>query len=111
MFASVVVLWHLGGANEEADPGRARRALRLIAAAFVGGGGRRLRGARIAWLVPDQMVAVGRSIGADDHCEAKLVDVEAMLRAAQVDGATNWPAAFRIEAVGSLFCRAYASST
>jgi len=34
VFASVVVLWHLGGANEEADPGRARRALRLIAAAF-----------------------------------------------------------------------------
>lgn len=34
VFASIVVLWHLGGATEEADPGRARRALRLIAAAF-----------------------------------------------------------------------------
>jgi divalent metal cation (Fe/Co/Zn/Cd) transporter len=34
VFASVVVLWHLGGADEEADPRRARRAMRLIAAAF-----------------------------------------------------------------------------
>jgi divalent metal cation (Fe/Co/Zn/Cd) transporter len=34
VFASVVVLWHLGGADEEADPRRARRAVRLIAAAF-----------------------------------------------------------------------------
>ncbi len=34
VFASLVVLWHLGGATEEAEPLRARRALRLIAAAF-----------------------------------------------------------------------------
>lgn len=34
VFASVVVLWHLGGAPEIADPARARRALRLIAVAF-----------------------------------------------------------------------------
>lgn len=34
VLASVVVLWHLGGAPEEADPGRTRRAMRLIAAAF-----------------------------------------------------------------------------
>jgi len=34
VFASIVVLWHLGGAPEEADPGRARRAVRLIAGAF-----------------------------------------------------------------------------
>jgi divalent metal cation (Fe/Co/Zn/Cd) transporter len=34
VFASIVVLWHLGGAPEEADPARARRALRLIAGAF-----------------------------------------------------------------------------
>jgi len=34
VFASIVVLWHLGGAAEEADPRRARRALRLIGAAF-----------------------------------------------------------------------------
>jgi divalent metal cation (Fe/Co/Zn/Cd) transporter len=34
VFASIVVLWHLGGAAEQADPARARRALRLIAAAF-----------------------------------------------------------------------------
>jgi len=34
VFASIVVLWHLGGATDEADPHRARRALRLIAAAF-----------------------------------------------------------------------------
>jgi divalent metal cation (Fe/Co/Zn/Cd) transporter len=34
VFASIVVLWHLGGAPEEADPARARRAIRLIAAAF-----------------------------------------------------------------------------
>lgn len=34
VFASVVVLWHLGGAAEEADPGRTRRAMRLIGAAF-----------------------------------------------------------------------------
>jgi divalent metal cation (Fe/Co/Zn/Cd) transporter len=35
VFASLVVIWHLGGADERADPARARRALRLIAAAFV----------------------------------------------------------------------------
>jgi divalent metal cation (Fe/Co/Zn/Cd) transporter len=29
-----VVLWHLGGATEEADPARAQRAMRLIAVAF-----------------------------------------------------------------------------
>jgi divalent metal cation (Fe/Co/Zn/Cd) transporter len=34
VFASIVVLWHLGGAPEEADAARARRAVRLIAAAF-----------------------------------------------------------------------------
>jgi divalent metal cation (Fe/Co/Zn/Cd) transporter len=34
VFASLVVLWHLGGAAEEADPRRATRALRLIAVAF-----------------------------------------------------------------------------
>jgi divalent metal cation (Fe/Co/Zn/Cd) transporter len=34
VFASIVVLWHLGGAPEEADPARARRAVRLIAGAF-----------------------------------------------------------------------------
>ncbi len=34
VFSSIVVLWHLGGAPEAADPARARRAVRLIAAAF-----------------------------------------------------------------------------
>ena len=34
VLASVVVLWHLGGAPEEADPARTKRAMRLIAAAF-----------------------------------------------------------------------------
>ena len=34
VLASVVVLWHLGGDAEDVDPGRARRAMRLIAAAF-----------------------------------------------------------------------------
>ena len=34
VLASIVVLWHLGGATEEADPRRARRAMRLIAVAF-----------------------------------------------------------------------------
>jgi len=34
VLASVVVLWHLGGDAEDVDPARARRALRLIAAAF-----------------------------------------------------------------------------
>jgi divalent metal cation (Fe/Co/Zn/Cd) transporter len=34
VFASVVVLWHLGGAAEHEDPARARRAMRLIGAAF-----------------------------------------------------------------------------
>jgi divalent metal cation (Fe/Co/Zn/Cd) transporter len=34
VFASLVVLWHLGGAPEAAEPLRARRALRLIAGAF-----------------------------------------------------------------------------
>lgn len=34
VFASIVVLWHLGGASESADPARARRAIRLIAGAF-----------------------------------------------------------------------------
>jgi len=34
VFASIVVLWHLGGAPEAADPARARRAIRLIAGAF-----------------------------------------------------------------------------
>jgi divalent metal cation (Fe/Co/Zn/Cd) transporter len=34
VFASIVVLWHLGGASEKTDPARARRAVRLIAGAF-----------------------------------------------------------------------------
>jgi len=34
VFASVVVLWHLGGAAEDEDPARTRRAMRLIGAAF-----------------------------------------------------------------------------
>jgi divalent metal cation (Fe/Co/Zn/Cd) transporter len=34
VLASVVVLWHLGGATEAADPARAQRAVRLIAVAF-----------------------------------------------------------------------------
>lgn len=34
VFASLVVLWHLGGASEATEPLRARRALRLIASAF-----------------------------------------------------------------------------
>ena len=34
--ASLVVLWHLGGASEDDEPGRARHAMRLIAAAFGG---------------------------------------------------------------------------
>jgi len=34
VFASIVVLWHLGGAPEAAAPARARRAMRLIASAF-----------------------------------------------------------------------------
>ena len=34
VFASLVVLWHLGGDDETADPARARRAMRLLAAAF-----------------------------------------------------------------------------
>jgi divalent metal cation (Fe/Co/Zn/Cd) transporter len=34
VFASIVVLWHLGGAPEAADPARARRAVRLIGGAF-----------------------------------------------------------------------------
>jgi divalent metal cation (Fe/Co/Zn/Cd) transporter len=34
VFASVVVLWHLGGANETENPARARRAMRLIGCAF-----------------------------------------------------------------------------
>jgi divalent metal cation (Fe/Co/Zn/Cd) transporter len=34
VFASVVVLWHLGGDAESVDPGRARRAMRLIGSAF-----------------------------------------------------------------------------
>jgi len=34
VFASVVVLWHLGGASEDADPPRTQRAMRLIAGAF-----------------------------------------------------------------------------
>ena len=34
VFASVVVLWHLGGDTESVDPPRARRAMRLIGAAF-----------------------------------------------------------------------------
>jgi divalent metal cation (Fe/Co/Zn/Cd) transporter len=36
VFASLVVLWHLGGAAEHEDPARARRAMRLIGAAFAG---------------------------------------------------------------------------
>jgi putative acetyltransferase len=35
VFASLVVLWHLGGATEQEDPARARRAMRLIGWAFV----------------------------------------------------------------------------
>jgi divalent metal cation (Fe/Co/Zn/Cd) transporter len=34
VFASLVVLWHLGGDNETTDPARARRAMRLLAGAF-----------------------------------------------------------------------------
>jgi divalent metal cation (Fe/Co/Zn/Cd) transporter len=34
VFASIVVVWHLGGATEQEDPARARRALRLIGSAF-----------------------------------------------------------------------------
>ncbi|MDQ2825757.1 MAG: cation transporter [Actinomycetota bacterium] len=34
VMASIVVLWHLGGATEEVDPARTRRAMRLIAVAF-----------------------------------------------------------------------------
>lgn len=34
VFSSLVVLWHLGGDPETADPGRARRAMRLIGVAF-----------------------------------------------------------------------------
>jgi divalent metal cation (Fe/Co/Zn/Cd) transporter len=34
VFASVVVLWHLGGDTETVDPKRARRAMRLIGSAF-----------------------------------------------------------------------------
>jgi divalent metal cation (Fe/Co/Zn/Cd) transporter len=34
VFSSLVVLWHLGGDPESADPDRARRAMRLIGAAF-----------------------------------------------------------------------------
>jgi len=34
VFASLVVLWHLGGANEVENPERTRRAMRLIGAAF-----------------------------------------------------------------------------
>jgi divalent metal cation (Fe/Co/Zn/Cd) transporter len=34
VFSSLVVLWHLGGDPETADPDRARRAMRLIGAAF-----------------------------------------------------------------------------
>jgi divalent metal cation (Fe/Co/Zn/Cd) transporter len=34
VFASLVVLWHLGGANEQLNPARAHRAMRLIAVAF-----------------------------------------------------------------------------
>ena len=35
VFASLVVLWHLGGAAEDEDPRRAQRAMRLIGGAFV----------------------------------------------------------------------------
>ena len=34
VFSSLVVLWHLGGDTESADPARARRAVRLIGVAF-----------------------------------------------------------------------------
>ncbi len=34
VLASIVVLWHLGGATEDVDPARTRRAMRLIAVAF-----------------------------------------------------------------------------
>ena len=34
VFASLVVLWHLGGATEQSNPARARRAMRLIGIAF-----------------------------------------------------------------------------
>ena len=34
VFASLVVLWHLRGADESTDPLRARRAMRLLAIAF-----------------------------------------------------------------------------
>ena len=34
VFSSLVVLWHLGGDPESADPARARRAMRLIGVAF-----------------------------------------------------------------------------
>ena len=34
VFASIVVLWHLGGDTENVDPERARRAMRLIGGAF-----------------------------------------------------------------------------
>jgi divalent metal cation (Fe/Co/Zn/Cd) transporter len=34
VLASIVVLWHLGGAAEDVDPRRAQRAMRLIALAF-----------------------------------------------------------------------------
>jgi divalent metal cation (Fe/Co/Zn/Cd) transporter len=34
VLASLIVLWHLGGATEEADPARAQRAMRLIAVTF-----------------------------------------------------------------------------
>jgi divalent metal cation (Fe/Co/Zn/Cd) transporter len=34
VFASLVVLWHLGGATEQSNPARARRAMRLIGVAF-----------------------------------------------------------------------------
>ena len=34
VFASLVVLWHLRGADEASDPARARRAMRLLAIAF-----------------------------------------------------------------------------
>lgn len=34
VFASLVVLWHLGGDDERTDPSRARRAMRLLGVAF-----------------------------------------------------------------------------
>jgi divalent metal cation (Fe/Co/Zn/Cd) transporter len=34
VLASIVVLWHLGGQTERENPGRTRRAMRLIGAAF-----------------------------------------------------------------------------